>query len=97
LNTDFEIEKHFDTDLAEFESHVTELVAETINTRTDESELKLKGCDETIRELDDAKQNVIFKIKELEGLIAQAKDLNSKSPEVIAEVLKMQDNVIKYQ
>ena len=89
LNTEFETEKAFDVDIAEFESQVTELVVETRNQRTDESETKLKTCDETIQHLDDAKSNLIIKIKQLGALITQAQDLNSKSPEVIAEVLKM--------
>lgn len=43
-----EIEKQFDNDIAEFEAQVIELVEETKATKTEESEIKLKNCDESI-------------------------------------------------
>lgn len=49
LEVDDGVEKQFDNDIAEFETQVTELVAETRANKADESEIKLKSCDETIQ------------------------------------------------
>lgn len=49
LEVDDGVEKQFDNDIAEFETQVTELVAETRANKADESEIKLQSCDETIQ------------------------------------------------
>lgn len=48
LEADDGMEKQFDNDIAEFETQVIELVAETRANKADESEMKLTNCDETI-------------------------------------------------
>ena len=75
---------------------MTNLIADTKVKNTDEASEMLKTCADSLEELDNSKKETIFKISQLVDLLDRAKGLNSKHPEVIAEVFKMEANLKNY-
>jgi peptidoglycan hydrolase CwlO-like protein len=92
-----DIDRQHDDDIVEFKASVANLVSDTKNKKIDEAAQMSKICADSLRELEDAKRETTFKISQLADLLDQAKGLNSKHPEVIAEVFKMEANLKSYQ